>query len=34
MTPTYFDSRRGGDWENCMVNVADRLEALADIIEK
>ena len=28
--PTYFDSRKGSDWVNCMVYVADRLEALAD----
>lgn len=27
--PTYFDSRRGSDWVNCMVYVADRLEFLA-----
>ena len=26
--PTYFDSRKGSDWVNCMVYVADRLEAL------
>ena len=32
--PTYFDSRRGSDWVNCMVYVADRLEALADVMEK
>jgi maltose/maltodextrin transport system substrate-binding protein len=30
--PTYFDSRKGSDWVNCMIYVADRLEALADII--
>ena len=28
--PTYFDSRTGSDWVNCMVYVADRLECLAD----
>ena len=28
--PTYFDSRKGSDWVNCMVYVADRLEMLAD----
>ena len=28
--PTYFDSRGGSDWVNCMVYVADRLEYLAD----
>ena len=28
--PTYFDSRGGSDWVNCMVYVADRLEFLAD----
>ena len=27
--PTYFDSRKGSDWVNCMVYVADRLEFLA-----
>ena len=27
--PTYFDSRRGSDWVNCMVYVADRLEYLS-----
>ena len=32
--PTYFDSRKGSDWVNCMVYVADRLEALADVMEK
>ena len=32
--PTYFDSRKGSDWVNCMVSVAERLEALADIMEK
>ena len=26
--PTYFDSRGGSDWVNCMIYVADRLEAL------
>ena len=31
--PTYFDSRKGSDWVNCMVYVADRLEALADVID-
>ena len=30
--PTYFDSRKGCDWANCMIYVADRLEALADAI--
>ena len=30
--PTYFDSRKGSDWANCMIYVADRLEALADAI--
>ena len=29
--PTYFDSRKGSDWVNCMVYVADRLELLADV---
>ncbi len=29
--PTYFDSRCGSDWVNCMVYVADRLEYLSDI---
>ena len=29
--PTYFDSRNGSDWVNCMVYVADRLEYLSDI---
>jgi maltose/maltodextrin transport system substrate-binding protein len=28
--PTYFDSRNGSDWVNCMVYVADRLEYLSD----
>jgi len=32
--PTYFDSRKGSDWVNCMVYVADRLEALADVMGK
>ena len=32
--PTYFDSRKGSDWVNCMIYVADRLEALADGMEK
>ena len=32
--PTYFDSRKGSDWVNCMVYVADRLEAIADVTEK
>ena len=27
--PTYFDSRNGSDWVNCMVYVADRLEYLS-----
>ena len=27
--PTYFDSRGGSDWVNCMVYVADRLEYLS-----
>ena len=31
--PTYFDSRKGSDWVNCMVYVADRLETLANNIE-
>ena len=31
--PTYFDSRSGSDWVNCMVYVADRLEALAAVCE-
>ena len=31
--PTYFDSRKGSDWVNCMVYVADRLEALAAVCE-
>ena len=31
--PTYFDGRKGSDWVNCMVYVADRLEALADVME-
>ena len=31
--PTYFDSRSGSDWVNCMVYVADRLEFLADVVE-
>ena len=29
--PTYFDSRNGSDWVNCMVYVADRLEYLSCI---
>lgn len=29
--PTYFDSRGGSDWVNCMVYVADRLEYLSSI---
>ena len=29
--PTYFDSRKGSDWVNCMIYVADRLELLADV---
>ena len=29
--PTYFDSRNGSDWVNCMIYVADRLEYLSDI---
>ena len=29
--PTYFDSRGGSDWVNCMVYVADRLEYLSGI---
>ena len=32
--PTYFDSRGGSDWVNCMVYVADRLEFLAEGMEK
>ena len=32
--PTYFDNHGGSDWVNCMVYVADRLEALADVMEK
>jgi maltose/maltodextrin transport system substrate-binding protein len=32
--PTYFDSRKGSDWVNCMVYVADRLEFLADVLSK
>ena len=31
--PTYFDSRKGSDWLNCMIYVADRLEFLADAID-
>ena len=31
--PTYFDSRKGSDWVNCMVYVADRLEFLANIVD-
>ena len=31
--PTYFDSRGGSDWVNCMVYVADRLEFLANIVD-
>jgi len=31
--PTYFDSRKGSDWMNCMVYVADRLELLAEVCE-
>ena len=31
--PTYFDSRKGSDWVNCMIYVADRLEFLADVME-
>ena len=31
--PTYFDSRKGSDWVNCMIYVADRLESLADVME-
>jgi len=30
--PTYFDSRRGSDWANCMVYAADRLEFLASVM--
>lgn len=30
--PTYFDSRTGSDWVNCMVYTADRLEFLADAL--
>ena len=30
--PTYFDSRKGSDWVNCMVYVADRLEMLAGVV--
>lgn len=30
--PTYFDSRRGSDWANCMVYAADRLEFLESVI--
>ena len=30
--PTYFDSRKGSDWVNCMIYVADRLEALAAVM--
>lgn len=29
--PTYFDSRRGNDWVNCMVYVAHTLELLASL---
>ena len=32
--PTYFDSRKGSDWVNCMVYVADRLEFLAGVLSK
>ncbi|MBQ7189624.1 MAG: hypothetical protein IJR99_09445 [Kiritimatiellae bacterium] len=32
--PTYFDSRKGSDWVNCMVYVANRLEFLADAMSK
>jgi mannose/cellobiose epimerase-like protein (N-acyl-D-glucosamine 2-epimerase family) len=32
--PTYFDSRKGSDWVNCMVYVADRLETLADELQR
>jgi hypothetical protein len=32
--PTYFDSRKGSDWVNCMVYVADRLEALDDELQR
>jgi maltose/maltodextrin transport system substrate-binding protein len=32
--PTYFDSRKGSDWVNCMVFVADQLETLADILDR
>ena len=32
--PTYFDNRKGSDWVNCMVYVADRQEVLADVMEK
>ena len=31
--PTYFDSRKGSDWVNCMIYAADRLEALADAMQ-
>ncbi|MBQ2628667.1 MAG: hypothetical protein IJG13_03215 [Kiritimatiellae bacterium] len=31
--PTYFDSRKGSDWVNCMVYVADRLEYLASVCQ-
>ncbi len=31
--PTYFDSRKGSDWVNCMVYVALRLEFLADVLD-
>ena len=31
--PTYFDSRKGSDWVNCMVYVADRLECLASVCQ-
>ena len=30
--PTYFDSRKGSDWVNCMIYVADILEGLEDVL--
>ena len=32
--PTYFDSRKGSDWVNCMVYTSIRLQALADELQR
>ena len=32
--PTYFDSRKGSDWVNCMVYTAVRLQALDDELQR